>query len=61
MHKWKVITPTGEKDVNAGSAAVSTTGDLVLCGPQGDVVRVFASGAWLECEMVKQGSHGYGG
>ncbi|MGP1613618.1 MAG: hypothetical protein ACTS5Y_00900 [Pollutimonas bauzanensis] len=63
MNEWKVTKPRGITciTVKAPKAATTPAGVLVLTESDGLLVRAFAPGEWTECELVKQGSHGYGG
>jgi len=62
MNEWKVSAPGGqEKTVAAWSATVTASGDLLFRDQQGETVHAFASGAWVECERVRQAARGYGG
>ncbi len=62
MQVWKVTTPKGEQEIQAMKAATTIAGDLVFKCQDGEVLHAFASGAWLECHLVKplDGGYGYG-
>ena len=63
MNEYKITTskePVKEPvTVDAHKAAVTSAGALVLWENSGQLVRAFACGAWLECELVKRGPVGY--
>ena len=60
MQTYKVITPKGERDVQAMKATTTEAGELVLKRQDGEVLYIFASGAWVECQLVKSLDSGYG-
>lgn len=59
MQTWKVATPLNDKNVQAMKADVTESGDLVFKRQDGEVIRAFARGAWVECELTKQLDSGY--
>lgn len=59
MTKWKITTPKGEVLVEAHQANTTSAGVLYLSENSGQIIRAFAPGAWLECEMVERGTEGY--
>lgn len=60
MQTWKLTTPKGERKVMAMKVSTTEAGDLVFKRQDGEVVHVFAQGAWNECELIKPLDGGYG-
>ena len=59
MNEWTVRTPGSTVTVEAHRAETTPVGVLLLVENSGVLVRAFAPGAWLECELSKRGAVGY--
>ena len=59
MHEWKITTPQTAVTVRAHQAVTTPAGVLLLSENSGQLVRAFAPGAWLECELQGRGADGY--
>lgn len=59
MNEWQITTPREVVAVKAHQATTTPAGVLLLTENSGQLVRAFASGAWLECELCERGAQGY--
>ena len=59
MNTWQVMTPVGEIQVSAHTAATTANGVLIFSESNGVLKRAFACGAWVTCELVQAAHQGY--
>lgn len=59
MEEWQVMTPKGPVVVKAHKATTTPAGVLALTENNGQLVRAFAPGAWIECELRTRAGSGY--
>lgn len=67
MNEWRVTLPAGGQGSEAkpGQVAVDAHTAMVLEGvllfreSDGRLVRAFAPGAWLECELIGRAARGW--